>query len=384
MKTVSLILLIMITFLPMHELRAEEESYEPRFRIEKEGKFGYIDQKGEIVIQPQFKFCHDFHEGLAGVLHIGMWGFIDTDGQFSIPALYSDVSVFSEGLAAVRQSNKAFYIDRTGKQLGETTYDETAPFSDGLGKVKVGGLYGFIDASGMMVIPPTFADAGNFHEGFCVIDNKDNSGAWFIDKSGKQAFKEKFDSANDFHDGFAVVERNGKFGYIDQSGGYMITPKLINAGDFSEGMAALETESGKSVVINTRQEKLFITEYKLGFGFHDGLISVNDMSSNNGFGFMNAEGKLVIPFQFKGISVFAQGLCKVDGPIQGYINKQGEYVWEDDTTATPGMIDIEPTPLMQVVPPTRPVQNEAENDYGDGGGTPVRWTDQFRDREEND
>ena len=45
------------------------------------GKWGYIDQQGEVAIAPQFDYAADFSEGLAAVQQDGRYGYIDTDGK---------------------------------------------------------------------------------------------------------------------------------------------------------------------------------------------------------------------------------------------------------------------------------------------------------------
>jgi hypothetical protein len=50
----------------------------------KNGKYGYIDKTGKIVIKPQFDKAYDFSEGLASISLNGKWGFIDNTGKIAI------------------------------------------------------------------------------------------------------------------------------------------------------------------------------------------------------------------------------------------------------------------------------------------------------------
>lgn len=91
--------------------------------------WGHINNKGEIVIQPQWIYAADFYDGLAAVQTAeGKWGYIDTSGNYQIYPRFSCVVYFSEGLAAVTET--------------------------GYGKDCQGGKWGFIDKSGKWVIPP--------------------------------------------------------------------------------------------------------------------------------------------------------------------------------------------------------------------------------------
>jgi hypothetical protein len=46
------------------------------------GKWGYLDKKGEVTIQPQYKSAYRFSEGLACVETFGKSGYINTKGQW--------------------------------------------------------------------------------------------------------------------------------------------------------------------------------------------------------------------------------------------------------------------------------------------------------------
>lgn len=66
-----------------------------------DGRTGFIDLKGAMVIPPRFQFTYGFTEGLASVKVDGGWGYIDAAGEFVIPPRFSRAYSFSEGLAAV-------------------------------------------------------------------------------------------------------------------------------------------------------------------------------------------------------------------------------------------------------------------------------------------
>jgi hypothetical protein len=51
-------------------------------RVEIDGKHGYIDTTGRIVIKPQFDAASHFWQGLALVEVDKGYGYIDTAGQY--------------------------------------------------------------------------------------------------------------------------------------------------------------------------------------------------------------------------------------------------------------------------------------------------------------
>ena len=57
-------------------------------------KWGFIDTKGQYVINPQFDNAGEFSEGLAPVEIGGKYGFIDTKGQYVINPQFDNAGEF--------------------------------------------------------------------------------------------------------------------------------------------------------------------------------------------------------------------------------------------------------------------------------------------------
>ena len=92
------------------------------------------------------------------MLHIvndGQWGFINEKGEVVIPLTFRSVTSFSEGLAGV---DNRFYIDKTGKVVFTLAkhYDEILPFAGGVALVARNKQYGYIDRSGKEVVPSVY------------------------------------------------------------------------------------------------------------------------------------------------------------------------------------------------------------------------------------
>lgn len=64
-------------------------------------KWGYVDNRGEVVIAPQFDGALSFSEGLAPVCIGGKWGYIDKAGKRVIEPQFDMAGLFSDGVAIV-------------------------------------------------------------------------------------------------------------------------------------------------------------------------------------------------------------------------------------------------------------------------------------------
>jgi hypothetical protein len=129
-----------------------------------QGKCGYIDPKGKIIIQPQFYNAYKFSEGLAAIAsnssrgeHRGAFGYIDTTGIVAIEPQFYNGGFFVEGMAQVK-------LDPDEER------------------------WGYINKKGEIIFP---SDLGDFHDDLCHLKIKASSSYWgYIDKQGKWVFRE--------------------------------------------------------------------------------------------------------------------------------------------------------------------------------------------------
>lgn len=74
------------------KLFGEADSYAA---VEIDGKWGFVDKDGNVVIAPQFGNARSFVNGYAAVEIDGKWGFINTDGKTVIDAVFEDARDFN-------------------------------------------------------------------------------------------------------------------------------------------------------------------------------------------------------------------------------------------------------------------------------------------------
>ena len=151
------------------------------FGISVDGKVGFIDNTGKIVITPQFDFVGDFWFDLAvyGEYEEGnggnKYGYFDKTGNKVIPANFHEAQNFGiNKLAAVMNEDEEFgYINRSGELVIPYQYQYADLFNDGLAPVKKDGLYGYIDVTGKMVINPAYNYGSIFVNDIAYVRNNE-------------------------------------------------------------------------------------------------------------------------------------------------------------------------------------------------------------------
>ena len=82
----------------------------------KDGKWGYINTKGEQIVECKFDGVGYFNKGFAPVEKDGKWGYINTKGCFVIfDKSKNEIEVFDK---AIDRSNNTFYLSRLDNKFG--------------------------------------------------------------------------------------------------------------------------------------------------------------------------------------------------------------------------------------------------------------------------
>lgn len=173
------------------------------------GRWGYADPGGKVVIAARFDAARPFANGMArvGVVdeelpEIGAspnikWGYIDERGGVLVELRYAVLRDFAEGLAA------AAVLDTGQPERGMS------------GRKRRNLKWGYVDGRGREVIPVQFLDAGDFAEGLAPVNSGGAGGAGEGSLCGLPA----------------------NYGYVDRTGAFVIKPQFASAAKFENGRA---------------------------------------------------------------------------------------------------------------------------------------------------
>ncbi len=192
-----------------------------------EGKYGFKDSAGRVVIPCIYEYACDFHDGLAEVekedgpdgMKFTAWGYVDKRGREVIPCKFEYTRQFGDGLAWVEEfDGTAYYIDRTGKKVFDCTGSNSGDFHCGRAMVDdEEGLWGYRDRTGKIVIPCRFYFAYDFAEGMALVMTEDNKYG-FIDLEGRLVIPYQYDYAENFTGGVTEVAIGDETFKIDKHG----------------------------------------------------------------------------------------------------------------------------------------------------------------------
>lgn len=132
-----------------------------------------------------------------------------------------------------------------------------------------------------------------------------------------------------------IADENYQRGLMDTNGVVIVPPKYGAIGSFQEGLALVINKNEKSFYITRSGKEIhFDLDYDKSYAVSEGLIQV---VKNNRWGFMDTNGKLVIPFQFDEARAFNNGYAGVakgntltasgrKTALWGYIDTTGKQI----------------------------------------------------------
>jgi hypothetical protein len=311
-------------------LRFIGDDYAP-FR--EEGKVGFRNADGKVVIPPQFEDTLGFSEAYAPVKLGGKWGMVDHLGKvLGTGTHWFSLSQFHEGVAVTREKEggEVFYLNRNKGNGVPGVFADAADFSEGLaGATQDGKKWGFIDFRGKFVIEPQFEEVGPFCEGLASFRRGKHFG--FLNRRGEVEIDPKFDSVATFSAGRVLAALSGK--------GVMANRLGETLGDGPDNLE--QNAHGKRVPASCRCfpelkafPKLPFPIDDTGLPFSEGLTPIK---SKGKWGVIDYQGAVIVPLLFDDLRPFREGVAAVrldmNGPY-GFLDRTGRVVIEPTFEST--------------------------------------------------
>jgi len=167
--------------------------------VAKNGKWGYVSDKGTEILAPEYDVAYPFSEGM-GVLASNdgtLIAIVDQTGQLTTIReklrIDSRFAAFSNGLLLVNKNKKWGYLNKDGMQAIDCKYDVAQPFSEGLAAAVLDSrqcyCWYYMDVNGKAVfhlsdLKKEVYWALGFYEGKALVLH--SKGVLFINKNGQE------------------------------------------------------------------------------------------------------------------------------------------------------------------------------------------------------
>lgn len=198
-----------------------------KFQQNGEQRYGYLNQKGEMVISPVYLGAGDFSGGKALVmLADGQQALIDMQGEVLCRYNFAQVKGMAEGLIGYFDSvtGKWGYASPDGKEVLAPTFAYVDNFADGLAVVAQEKC-GVINQAGEFVIKPEYNQIISLEEGYYAalqgdlfLPNPKYFAKAIFNPEGKQITDFCYYEIGPYQDGYVSVCDGKATYFLDQNG----------------------------------------------------------------------------------------------------------------------------------------------------------------------
>ncbi len=186
------------------------------YPIIENGKWGFIDSTGHVIIEPRYARVMEFRNHVSWVLGDSGWTLIDRRGHLVSGSFDSVIALPHPDDVRLTEDNRSMHF----RPVWTIEYRHGGTYSY---PMKKGGRWGLIDDHGRMVLPPHFEETGRWADGLAWYREGDRYG--FLDSGGVVRIPAQFLRVSDFRDDRAWAATENGLGLIDRDGNWILPPK---------------------------------------------------------------------------------------------------------------------------------------------------------------
>lgn len=291
------------------------------------GKDGYIDRSGKIIMDPKFDALPSRSASTVFWAKLDKnYYLVNVKGEKIIPDPFEKAG--AGGLKdkwIFKKNGKWGALDSLGKEVIPFQYDQIGPFSGGFAEASLNGKKGFLDENGAFTPFEEDMIYENDCEGFFVFRKKNKPWGLFDAKNKKIILKEKYSTISCVRRGLVLLK--------GEHGG-------IGIYDLAKKEYSVKPDVYEDIVMYTENRSSHLSDTSLGLFPPDSLFFA--MRPMNGKGTRNAHyvingsgreyGQMDTSEIFTMDGLFFSGICPIFrkgyGLKRGLINYKAEVIAE--------------------------------------------------------
>ncbi len=181
---------------------------------------GLIRSDGTLLLPGEFDGIGTFEEGKIVIVKDGKMGYADTSGAIIIQLLFDAgketlvQSQFHNGMAVVRKNNRYGLIDSTGKIVIQPTFEDLKFLSDSIIAFRKNSKWGAgMRTPNNVLFLPKYDQIFSCEDDNCVVALKGKQG--LIDTTGKNILPFQYELLQRIGNGFFMARKLGKYGVLN-------------------------------------------------------------------------------------------------------------------------------------------------------------------------
>lgn len=214
--------------------------------VNEKGKYGVLDNKGNVIIKPVYDEISNF----------------DDRNDKNIKTEHPHVlnlhwlhNYYGEEYAIAEYNGKYGVVNKKNEMVVKPIYDSISKLFNGFSVIKLDNKYGFLNDKFEVVQKPIFKEVREFLGNVTFVQSNANGKWGCITKDMNLKINDEYDEIYNLYDGFARTVKDGKWGYINDKCEVVIKSTYDYAYDFSNGYAKVLKDKNIAY-INKKGEKI--------------------------------------------------------------------------------------------------------------------------------
>ena len=278
----------------------------------KDGKYGYLNDSGDLAINAVYDDVRNFNKGVAIAQKDGLWGVINADGDTVIDFLYSYIDRFTDGKSTAQRDGVMGILNLDGYFL-ELPYQYLGPIINGYIFASINNVKG--QSWGTEILVWERNEDNDLADEFGIIDTEGNIVypfvlSWYEKMDyvplglGDFQYDCYFVPVNFTEEGVAFVKRNDKYGIINTAGEVLYEFVLDEYMTVDNGY--IGSIVNRRVLFNKYGKKLSdLGEYDIIESLENNpnlfivyKVFIGENGSKNTYGVIDINGKIILPMEY--------------------------------------------------------------------------------------
>jgi hypothetical protein len=288
-------------------------------------KWGMMDVKGNLVVEPYYQAIGVFQEGLYAIAEKeGLLGVLDTTGTLVIPCQYTLMDYVGRGLFSVKTETTNWKIINTEEHLILDDMAASIEFLEDpfLSYEEITGL-GLADLKKGVLLPPEFSEFEFLNNAFIIASNRE--GRKFIyDYDGNKILASNYEKI-EIKNNLIWAKRSGKWGAFTFKGVNVIPHEWLDYEAVGSNFYHFKNEEEKSVLYSVELNTVILKNIKRVEAFNDRYIEVLMPSGTRSI--IDLAGQIVFSGKYDFVTKFGENAFRVKkGDFQGVVNDKGVVI----------------------------------------------------------
>lgn len=323
-------------------------------------QYGYIDETGNFVIDPDFDVAWSFVRGTAVVKDDGKYGLIDKIGDWVVEPIYDSVIPFSADCFIILQDSVFGFMEHgTGKILIAPQYEQVYYYTADLCVVQKSRALGIVNSSGMLACAPILQDLKEMYGPLATVVQSDTTDEMamllsiidggavklgLINERGEYVTPCKYDEIfddvqNGYYYPFIRAEEYvndsvigdvpvmiGSYGIVDTSGKIITEPMFEEMPVYGDGMFRVRLH-GKYGYADATGKVVIPANWEYAVAFSESKAIVSDNSNSS---IIDKSGKVIAANLGPGTGMYRffnnRARCRSLDGMYGYMDATGKRV----------------------------------------------------------